>query len=161
MAFHLELRVPSPSASSVEGGTPPRERPPTVSVVDRSDRSEGRALWPVYRAVFGGCGPLAEGEADEGWRDQVWDRLRTRPGFRLARAHRDGELVGFAYGCTRRAGALQRTSAPFEVVRLGVLPAHRGRGVGAALVAAVTEHLPHEQWVLETPAGPGDPGRGF
>lgn len=169
MAFNLEHRVSSSSAPSLRGPTVPQDRPPTVSVVDRSDRSEGRALWPVYREVFGGCGPFPQGAADEEWRDHVWDRLRTRRGFRLARAHAHGRLVGFAYGCTGRflvdEGPREtppgRRAEPFEVVRLGVLPAHRGHGVGAALVAAVTEHLPHEHWVLETPAGREDPGLGF
>ncbi|MGN0065692.1 MAG: GNAT family N-acetyltransferase [Nocardioides sp.] len=140
-----------------------------MSVVDRADRWEGRRLWPVYRDVFGECGPLpGSGPVDEEWRDQVWDRLRTQPGFRLARAHLDRSLVGFAYGCTSRlphahvVGDGQPPLAErFEVVRVGVLPEHRGRGVGAALVRAVTEHLPHEEWVLDAPGDDTDPARGF
>lgn len=47
----------------------------------------------------------------------------------------------------------------FEVVSIGVLLAHRGAGLGAALLTALTSWLPHERHLLMTTADAGDPAR--
>jgi GNAT superfamily N-acetyltransferase len=126
-------------------------------------------LWPVYDAVFG------DHPTYDAWREEVWDRHVVREGFRLARARRRGELVGFAYGYTGRAGQwwtdrVARVLEPdvarewlggghFELVSLGVVPAARGQGVGAQLLAAITDGLPHERWLLMTTSDARDPAR--
>jgi ribosomal protein S18 acetylase RimI-like enzyme len=137
----------------------------TVATITVADTVE---LWPVYDAVFGDHASYDE------WRAEVWDRHVVREGFRLARVRAGGELVGFAYGYTGRAGqwwtdhVAEVLPAPvvkewldghFELVSIGVLPAHRGRGLGARLLTGLTDGLPHRCWLLTTTADPDDPAR--
>jgi GNAT superfamily N-acetyltransferase len=104
----------------------------------------------------------------------VWDRHTARPGFRLARARVGGELLGFAYGYTGEHGqwwtdqmaqvlppdvATEWLGGHFELVSIGVLETARGAGVGAALLRAVTDGVPHERWLLMTTDDAGDPAR--
>jgi len=52
----------------------------------------------VWTAVFGEIE-----DADE-WRASVWDRHRSRAGFRLVTAREEDELLGFAWGYTGERG---------------------------------------------------------
>jgi ribosomal protein S18 acetylase RimI-like enzyme len=137
----------------------------TVGSVTVADTVE---LWPVYDAVFG------DHPSYDAWRSEVWDRHVGRPGFRLARARRDGELVGFAYGYTGQRGqwwtdhvaqvlapelATEWLGGHFEVVSVGVLPSARGQGVGRQVLRGLCEGLPHERWLLTTTADEADPAR--
>ena len=125
-------------------------------------------VFRVYDAVFGDLRDYAA------WRSQVWDRHVARPGFRLARAHDDGRLVGFGYGYTgergqwwtdRMARLLPGDTAHtwlgghFELVSLAVLESHRRRGVGRGLLGCLTAELPHDRWLLMTSADAQDPAR--
>ena len=136
-------------------------------VAGSATETDGVALWPVYDAVFG------DHDSYEGWRDAVWDRHRSRAGFRLARAYADG-LVGFAYGYTGERGQWwtdnARAALPsdvadawlgghFEVVSLGVLPGQRGRGTGRALLRALLAGVEHDRLLLMTTADATDPAR--
>jgi ribosomal protein S18 acetylase RimI-like enzyme len=132
------------------------------------DAATGASLWPVYQSVF-------DDQRDfDTWRDEVWDRHRVRDGFRLARAHDEGRLVGFAYGCTGRDGQwwtdnARRVLPPdvgqawlgghFELVSLGVVAGARGRGVGRALLRAVADGIAHDRLLLMTTADDTDPAR--
>ncbi|QIG42692.1 GNAT family N-acetyltransferase [Nocardioides anomalus] len=137
----------------------------TVGSVTVADTVE---LWPVYDAVFGDHASYDE------WRAEVWDRHVEREGFRLARARRDGELVGFAYGYTGQRGqwwtdhvaavlepavAEEWLGGHFELVSIGVLPSARGAGVGGRLLEAVCAGLAQERWLLTTTADAADPAR--
>jgi ribosomal protein S18 acetylase RimI-like enzyme len=136
-----------------------------VRSVDLADTVE---LWPVYDAVFG------DQPSYDAWRQAVWDPHAAREGFRLARVRVDGELVGFAYGYTGRRGqwwtdraaevldgdvAKQWLDGHFEVVSIGVLADHRGQGLGASLLADITDGLTQERWLLMTTADEADPAR--
>ena len=137
----------------------------TVGSVTVADTVE---LWPVYDAVFG------DHPSYDAWRAEVWDRHAVREGFRLARVRVAGDLVGFAYGYTGRRGqwwtdhvaealgpelAEEWLDGHFELVSIGVLPAYRGRGLGARLLDEVTDGLPNERWLLTTTADETDPAR--
>ena len=123
-------------------------------------------LWPVYDAVFGDHPDQAT------WRETVWDRHTARDGFRLVRAYVAEELVGFAYGYTGQRGqwwtdraadvlppevARDWLGGHFELVSIGVLGAVRGRGIGRALLRAVTDGLSQDRWLLMTSRDPEDP----
>lgn len=129
---------------------------------------EGRAVFDVYDAVFGDQPDYAA------WRSGVWDRHVARDGFRVARAHAEGRLVGFGYGYTgergqwwtdRAASVLAPETAEewlgghFELVSVGVLPDVRGGGIGRQLMERLTAGLPHEHWLLMTTADEADPAR--
>lgn len=138
----------------------------------RVDRSAGEAdardVWSVYSPVF-------DDQPDyESWREQVWDRHVVRSGFRLARAHSGGALVGFAYGYTGQQGqwwtdraqevldpqlADEWLGGHFEVVSLGVIEASRRAGVGRELMRALTNEIDHDRLLLNTTADPDDPAR--
>jgi len=137
-------------------------------VAGGATEADSVALWPVYDAVF------ADHPSYASWRDNVWDRHRTRAGFRLARAYADDELVGFAYGYTGEHGQWWTDNAGaalpsdvadawlgghFELVSLGVLSTARGRGAGRALVRALVAGLDHDRLLLMTTADATDPAR--
>jgi ribosomal protein S18 acetylase RimI-like enzyme len=137
-------------------------------VDDEVTSVDGEELWPVYDEVFG------DHPSFDAWRGDVWDRHRTRPGFRLARAYDDCALLGFAYGYTGEAGQWWTDNARevlpvpvadrwvgghFEVVSLGVVAARRGEGVGRRLLRELTNGLPHDRLLLMTSADGDDPAR--
>jgi ribosomal protein S18 acetylase RimI-like enzyme len=130
--------------------------------------ADARELWPVYDAVFG---DVADHDT---WRDTVWDKHRSRGGFRLARAYEEGGLVGFAYGYTGQQGlwwtdAVRTTLEPvvaeewlgghFELVSIGVVPSARRTGTGRRLLSTLLDGLPHERLLLQTTSDPTDPAR--
>ncbi|HXH78357.1 GNAT family N-acetyltransferase [Nocardioides sp.] len=138
-----------------------------VDVVSTVTQADTAAVWTVYDDVFGDT-------AYDDWLVSPWGRHTARAGFRLARGFVADELVGFAYGYTGERGqwwsdAAASVLAPdvadswigghFEAVSLGVLPAHRGHGLGDALLSALTADLPHARLVLMTTADPDDPAR--
>jgi ribosomal protein S18 acetylase RimI-like enzyme len=125
-------------------------------------------VWPVYASVF------ADQPDQRTWREAVWDKHCVRAGFRLARAHDDGALVGFAYGYTGEAGQwwtdnARRVLAPavadawlgghFELVSIGVVEAARGQGLGRRLLRELLHGLEHDRLLLMTTADPHDPAR--
>jgi GNAT superfamily N-acetyltransferase len=127
-----------------------------------------RALWPVYQSAFG---DYAEVDI---WRECAWDIHSARRDFRVARAFRDGAVVGFAYGYTGDAGqwwtdharmALRPDVADawlgghFELVTIGVIESARRAGIGRALMRAVLEGVPGRRLLLMTSAEPTDPAR--
>ena len=129
---------------------------------------DARAVWAVYRSVFGDHLDAAA------WRAEVWDRHSAREGFRLARAYDVDDLVGFAYGYTGEPGQwwtdnAREVLAPdvaaawlgghFELVSIGVLAGARGRGVGRSLLRALLDGLPHDRLLLMTSADPDDAPR--
>ncbi|MEV4532802.1 GNAT family N-acetyltransferase [Asanoa sp. NPDC049518] len=131
------------------------------------ESADGRAVWPVYDAIFG------DHDSYESWRDTVWDRHRTRAGFRLARAYTT-DLIGFAYGYTGEHGQWWTDNARavlpsgvadewlgghFELVSLGVLPAARGSGTGRALLRALLDGVGHERRLLMATEDATDPAR--
>ena len=140
----------------------------SYDLVTTVTEEDTRELWPVYDAVFGD-------QTDyRSWRDDVWHRHVPREGFRLARAYDDDRLVGFGYGYTGERGQWWTDQAAtvlddevadewlgghFELVSIGVLAEARGAGVGAALLATITDGLPHERWVLMTTGDADDPAR--
>lgn len=140
----------------------------STRVDESATEHDADELWPVYDAVF------ADQPDRETWQRDVWDRHRTRDGFRLARAHDDGGLVGFAYGYTGQRGqwwtdrarevldpdvAGKWLGGHFELVSIGVLERARRAGVGRRLLHALLHDLPHERWVLMTSADASDPAR--
>jgi ribosomal protein S18 acetylase RimI-like enzyme len=140
----------------------------TYDLVTTVTDDDGRAVFEVYDAVFGDQPDYA------GWRSGVWERHTAREGFRLARAHEEDRLVGFAYGYTgehgqwwtdQAAGVLDPAVAGewlgghFELVSIGVLERFRGDGVGRALLERLTTGLSQERWVLMTTGDADDPAR--
>jgi ribosomal protein S18 acetylase RimI-like enzyme len=138
------------------------------TVDDGDTAPDGIAVWPLYRSIF------ADRPVFEAWRDDVWERHRRRPGFRLVRAYDGGDAVGFAYGCTGGSGHwwtdnARTVLAPdvagawlgghFEVVTLGVSASARGAGIGRGLLRALTAGLPHDRLLLMTTADDADPAR--
>lgn len=119
----------------------------------------------VWTSVFG-----AVEDADE-WRASVWDRHRSRAGFRLVTAREGDELRGFAWGYTGERGQywpdfISREvgsrvdgwiGGHFEFVELAVVPTARGRGIGRRLHDALLAGQPHERALLATSASPDDP----
>jgi ribosomal protein S18 acetylase RimI-like enzyme len=140
----------------------------TYDLVSEVTELDSRAVFDVYDAVFGD-------QPDYGsWHTAVWDRHRTRAGFRLARAHDAGRLVGFGYGYTGERGQWWTDQASrvlpqpvadewlgghFELVSIGVLADQRGRGVGRALLRALCSELTQDRWLLMTTADAEDPAR--
>lgn len=101
----------------------------------------------LYRASFG-APPNSEGPAEFEHQRVSFEGLRRRRGFRLAVARDDGEFVGFAYGAFLLPGTgwwngmveplpeevtAETGERTFALVDMGVLPDHRGRGIGRAL----------------------------
>jgi GNAT superfamily N-acetyltransferase len=145
----------------------------TVDVVTSVTEADTQELWPVYDAVF------ADQPDIDAWRGRTWDLHAARAGFRLARAYDAGDgdgrrLVGFAYGFTGEHGqwftdqatrvlppdvAAEWLGGHFDLVSLGVLEGWRRRGLGRALLRAVTRDLPHARWTLMTSADADDPAR--
>jgi ribosomal protein S18 acetylase RimI-like enzyme len=130
--------------------------------------ADGIAVWPVYESVFGDYSTF------ETWRECVWDKHRTREGFRLARAFNGDALVGFGYGYTGQRGQwwtdnVDKVLEPdvadawlgghFELVNLAVLEDARGAGIGRALMRSLTDGLQHERLLLMTTSDESDPAR--
>ena len=129
-------------------------------------RDEADAVFAVYHAVFGDVPDVAE------WRLTTYERHVNRRGFRLV-AGVDGEaLVGFAYGYVGERGQYwsDRVAAVlpaevveewvgehFEFVELGVLPSHRGQGLGRRLHDALMDGAPGDRALLGTADDPHDP----
>lgn len=129
---------------------------------------DAEEVFGVYDAVFGDQPDF------RAWRTGVWDRHTGRSGFRLARAHDAGRLVGFGYGYTGERGqwwtdraaevlgpdvAEEWLGGHFELVSIGVVAEARGAGVGGDLLRTLVAGLPQERWVLMTSADADDPAR--
>ena len=124
----------------------------------------------VYGIWIESLGPI--GDPVE-WRETRWDRHRSREGYRLVTASVGHDVVGFAYGYTGERGQYwsdwvtgelgefveEWIGGHFEFTELGVLPAFRGRGVGAALHDVLLDGVPHRRAMLGTFAGPDAPAR--
>jgi ribosomal protein S18 acetylase RimI-like enzyme len=139
-----------------------------IQVTESATAADGLSIWPLYESVFGDYPTF------EAWREAVWDKHRTRGGFRLARAYDAGALVGFAYGYTGQAGQwwtdnVHKTLPPevadawlgghFEVVSLGVARTARRAGFGRRLLHALVDDLGHDRLLLMTTDDGADPAR--
>ena len=103
---------------------------------------------------------------------RVYEKTAARDGFRIATVRHEGRVVGFAWGYTGERGqwwsdrvastlpdeARSWVGGHFELVELAVLPEFRGRGLGRALLRAVTD-VPHERLLLQTSEAADDPAR--
>jgi ribosomal protein S18 acetylase RimI-like enzyme len=140
----------------------------TYELVTEVTDEDARAVFEVYDEVFG------DQPDYPAWRAGVWDRHVERAGFRLARAYDGERLVGFGYGYTGDRGqwwtdravealgpevARDWLGGHFELVSIGVLASHRGRGIGGGLLHRLTDGLTHERWLLMTTADAQDPAR--
>jgi GNAT superfamily N-acetyltransferase len=136
--------------------------------IDDSSTADESKLWPLYQSIFGDYPTF------EAWREAVWDRHRTRPGFRLARAHDHDALVGLPYGYTGAPGQWwtdnARKALPpdvadawlgdhFERVSLGATEAARSSGISRGLLRALTDGLPHDRLLLMATSDVSDPAR--
>ena len=159
------MRPPASCISPLTGTITPVT---TYDLVTEVTDHESRAVFGVYDAVFG------DQPDYEAWRGGVWDRHTARAGFRLARAHVDGRLVGFGYGYTGEPGQWWTDQAAemlepevaeawlgghFELVTIGVLEEARGKHVGRTLLDRLTDGLPQARWVLMTTGDADDPAR--
>ena len=97
------------------------------------------AVWPCYQEVFGDFADYAS------WRTDLFDRHRTRDGYRLVTAIDASSVVGFSWGYIGQRDQywsdLVCDSLPpeitdkwvgghFEFVELAVSKSHRGKGLG-------------------------------
>lgn len=129
-------------------------------------RHEAARVFAVYDTVFGDVPDETE------WRSSTYDRHVAREGFRLVAALAGESLVGFAYGYVGERGqywpdqvaealgedvAATWVGGHFEFVELAVLPAFRGRGLGAALHDVLLEDAPGDRAMLSTADIPDDP----
>lgn len=119
----------------------------------------------VWSAVFGAV------ENSDEWTSSLWDRHRTRAGFRLTLARERGQLLGFAWGYTGERGQywpdlISREMGSrvdgwigghFEFVELAVIPEARQRGIGALLHDALLAAVPHARALLATTDHIDDP----
>ena len=108
------------------------------------DAEAAAALWDVmaqqhraYNVGFWGWADDAAGN----WRRAWMKHLDSDDMVLLAAAGPQGELAGFAVGHVRDSGPVFATGKVAEVWDLVVAPAHRGRGLGEALVAALCDRL--------------------
>ena len=107
------------------------------------------------------------GAATDEWARDWLPRHAARDAFRfLVALHDDGTLAGFAYGYTGGTGQwwTDRVSSAmdaelrrrwlepphYEVVELHVRPEDQRSGIGARLLAALLDGLPHRQALLST-----------
>ena len=67
-----------------------------------------------------------------GWDEERWAAHLGRPEVETWVGYLDGEAVGY--------GELVRVGADVEIASFGLLPGYAGRGLGGALLAAVTGH---------------------
>lgn len=138
----------------------------TIEIVSGADASAHRdGVLGIWNAAFGRVD-----DPDE-WAVSPWDRHRTRSGYRLALAHDDGRLVGFAWGYTGERGQYWSdfitrelgskvdgwVGGHFEFVELAVIPEARGRGIGGQLHDSLLANLRHRRALLATSSSPDDP----
>jgi GNAT superfamily N-acetyltransferase len=106
-------------------------------------------LWNALQSHHSSILPsLAEGtpsrDLDEAWRlrRNKYERWLRSPGTFFVVAELDGEPVGYAFVTVGPGYASWVTGERLaELETLSVLPAHRGEGVGSALLDAVWERL--------------------
>lgn len=122
-------------------------------------------VWPCYQEVFG------DFEDYETWRTVLFDRHRTRAGYRLVTATDESGIVGFSWGYVGERGqywsdllcemlppeiTAEWVGGHFEFVELAVTAPNRGKGIGRALhdklLESVTGHC-----LLGTADDPADP----
>ena len=122
------------------------------------------AVVGVYAAAFAGP-PYDEGSAARSRFAPRWIAHASAPGWRGVGAWVDGDLIGFAYGHSARAGlpwvdAVVAQLAPptrikwcadaFLLCELAVAPAHQGRRLGSLLHDALIDEAPHATALLTT-----------
>lgn len=125
-------------------------------------------IFQVYRTVYG----VSHSEEDlVNFRNRALTQFQGS-GFDLVTAKLDGELIGFAYGLTLRAGSTwwrgieptppevfltETGSRTFAVIELVVLPAHQGSGLGRRLMDNLLQERAEERATLATdPDKPGN-----
>jgi ribosomal protein S18 acetylase RimI-like enzyme len=111
------------------------------------------AVWPCYQEVFG------DFDDYDTWRTDLFDRHRTRAGYRLVTATDESGVVGFSWGYVGERGqywsdlvcevlppelTAEWVGGHFEFVELAVRASQRGQGLGRALhdklLESVTGH---------------------
>lgn len=122
-------------------------------------------VFPLYDKVFGD-------QPDESvWREERFDRHRSRREYRLALAHDGDRLIGFAWGYRGDRGQYWPDQVAralpdiaddwigdhFEFVELAVDSAARGQGIGHRLHDALLDSVTGPA-LLCTTSDDGDPG---
>lgn len=138
----------------------------TIETLSSAEASTHRdEVLSVYSDVFGRV------DNPDAWMTSPWERHRSRPGYRLALAHDDAQLVGFAWGYTGERGQYwpdfitrelgskvdEWVGGHFEFVELAVIPEARGRGIGGQLHDSLLAGLDHRRALLATSSSPRDP----
>ncbi|MCB9702107.1 MAG: GNAT family N-acetyltransferase [Myxococcales bacterium] len=99
----------------------------TPTIVGADALADLASLEPIARAIFG------EGDRPAGWFERKLRRERVDP--RLSVIAREGaSIVGYAL-----LGAPPSLPGVARAAGMGVIPTHRGRGLGSALLAAAAE----------------------
>jgi ribosomal protein S18 acetylase RimI-like enzyme len=127
------------------------------------DASAARAVVPSIVAIYESTWP----DRGDRFATQQLPMHLDRDNFALATAHRDGDLVGFAYGYTGHRGqywsdvvassmtpdaAATWVGAHFEFVELAVLGHARGCGVGRNLATTLLTARPESRRLLQVAA---------
>jgi len=107
------------------------------AAIDREEQ-----VWDCYRQVFDDFVDFQR------WREDLFERQVGRSGYRLVTAERPARVVGFSWGYVGQRGQYwtdrvwnalpsdvrdEWVGDHYEIVSLGVIPAHRHRGLGRQL----------------------------
>ena len=129
----LQASFPSTGAGKVPaaGDTVPRVLASSVRILTAPTRKDVEALAEVFDQYRAHYGEPSDAASSTRWLEQCLNSARLRAFV----AEDDGKLVGFATAI--EVPASLRLAHFWQIRDLFVLPAHRGLGVGHALLASV------------------------